>query len=273
MTMRGPELFEWPDDAAGGEDLAAVASHDLFDGGVVRSVYGTNAEILTAIEKLHCPEGFECDMTFGNGAFWKGRARPKYCFDITPLHDGVIEATSEMLPLEPSTLANAVFDPPFLTYVKAGRAHKDGKVAMTARFGGYYTYDELEDHYRGTISEAWRVLKPGGKLIFKCQDVIHNHRMHCTHVNVCNWAEIEGFRLLDLFILPAKSRMPGPQKGTQRHARVFHSYFLVFVKPGRLIHPSNKGSARIALATLVKEGSLDVEKGSKGDYSRAKNIY
>ena len=236
--MKNMELFELPANAAETEDLEAIATAPLFDC-VVRSVYPTNAEILAAIEKLHCPEGFECDMTFGNGAFWKGRARPKYCFDITPLHEGVIEATSEMLPLEPSTLANAVFDPPFLTYVKAGRAHKDGKVAMTARFGGYYTYDELEDHYRGTISEAWRVLKPGGKLVFKCQDVIHNHRMHCTHVNVCNWAEYEGFRLLDLFILPAKSRMPGPQKGTQRHARVFHSYFLVFVKPGKLIHPSN----------------------------------
>lgn len=34
-----------------------------------------------------------------------------------------------------------------------------------------------------------------------------------------------------------------------------------------------KGSARIALATLVKEGFLDVEKGSKGYYGRAKNIY
>jgi hypothetical protein len=196
----------------------------------VRSFYWSNQEILDAIQKLHCPEGFECDMTYGNGSFWKERKRPKYCFDITPLHDGVIEADSQMLPLEPSTLDNAVVDPPFLTYVKAGREHKDGKVAMTARFGGYYAYSELEDHYRGTISEAYRVLKPGGKLIFKCQDVIHNHRMHATHVNVCNWAEYEGFRLLDLFILPAKSRMPGPQKGIQRHARVFHSYFLVFLK-------------------------------------------
>jgi len=35
----------------------------------------------------------------------------------------------------------------------------------------------------------------------------------------------------------------------------------------------NKGSARIALATLAKEGFLDVEKGSKGCYGRAKNIY
>ena len=195
----------------------------------VRSVYATNQEILSAIETLHCTGGFECDMTFGNGSFWKGRNQPNYCFDITPLQEGVIQADSQMLPLEGSSLNNCVFDPPFLTYVKNGRDH-NSKVAMTARFGGYYRYDELESHYRGTLSEAWRVLKTGGVMVFKCQDVIHNHRMHCTHVNVVNWAEYEGFRLLDLFILPAKSRMPGPQKGVQRHARVFHSYFLVFIK-------------------------------------------
>lgn len=126
-----------------------------------------------------------------------------------------------------ASLGNAVFDPPFLTYVKAGRAHKSGNVALTSRFGGYYTYGELEAHYRGTLKECRRVLKPLGRLVFKCQDVIHNHRMHCTHVNVINWASQEGFRLLDLFVLPAKFRMPGPQKGQQRHARVFHSYFLV----------------------------------------------
>jgi len=197
---------------------------------VVRSVGESQDEILADIRDLHCPEGFECDMTFGNGTFWRKLPRPEHCFDITPLHDGVVQADSQMLPLEAGSLRNCVFDPPFLTYVKAGRDHKDGKVAMTARYGGYYRYDELEEHYRGTISEAWRVLRSDGKLIFKCQDIIHNHRMHATHVNVINWAEIEGFRLLDLFILTAKSRMPGPQKGTQRHARVFHSYFLVFVK-------------------------------------------
>jgi hypothetical protein len=198
--------------------------------GVIRSVYDNQDDILRGIQQLHCPEGFECDMTYGNGAFWKNLPRPKYCFDITPLHDGVIQADSRMLPLEPNTLSNCVFDPPFLTYVKNGRDH-NSKVAMTTRFGGYYRYEELEEHYRATLSEAWRVLKPGGVMVFKCQDVIHNHRMHCTHVNVVNWAEYEGFRLLDLFILTARHRMPGPQKGQQRHARVFHSYFLVLEKP------------------------------------------
>jgi hypothetical protein len=198
---------------------------------MIRSYYENQHDILRAIQSLHLPEGYECDVTYGNGNFWKELPRPGLCFDLTPLHEGVVQACSTMLPLESGSLNNIVFDPPFLTYVKNGRDHKNGAVAMTKRYGGYYAYAELEDHYQHSISEAWRVLKKGGKLVFKCQDIIHNHAMHCTHNRVINMAELEGFRLLDLFILPARSRMPGPQKGTQRHARVWHSYFLVFRKP------------------------------------------
>ena len=197
---------------------------------VLRSVYYDQHDILDAIHKLHCPEGFECDMTYGNGQFWKRQPRPLYCYDLDPQQPETIQADSRSLPLPAGSLSNCVFDPPFLTYVKNARKHKDGKVAMTARFGGYWRYDELEDHYRDTISEAYRVLRPKGKMIFKCQDIIHNHKMHCTHYRTIMMAETEGFRLADLFVLPAKHRMPSPQKGVQRHARVFHSYFLVFEK-------------------------------------------
>jgi ubiquinone/menaquinone biosynthesis C-methylase UbiE len=101
---------------------------------------------------------------------------------------------------------------------------------MSARYGGYYSYSELEDHYRESLSEFHRVLKKKGVVVFKCQDIVHNHMLHCTHSFVIFWAEMEGFRLKDLFVLTAKSRMPGPQKGQQRHARVYHSYFLVLEK-------------------------------------------
>jgi len=198
--------------------------------GVIRSVSESQREILESIQRLHCPEGFEADATYGNGAFWNGLTEPKYKFDITPLKGGVIEADSRLLPLEPCSIGSLVFDPPFLTYVRNGREHKGGAVAMSKRFGGYYRYEELEDHYQESISEAYRVLRKGGRLVVKCQDIIHNHKMHSTHVRVIQWAEMEGFRLLDLFVLSAKHRMPSPQKGTQRHARIFHSYFLVFSK-------------------------------------------
>lgn len=195
-----------------------------------RSLYFDQNEILEAIRDLHCPEGFECDVTYGNGGFWKKIPRPSLCFDITPLKDFVIKADAKNLPLDDGELNSIVADFPFVTYVKKGRDHKDGKVIMSQRFGGYYTYDELADDYENSIKEFSRVLKKKGILVFKTQDIIHNHKMECTHAKSIVWAEAAGFRLKDLFVLGAKHRMAGPQKGQQRHSRVWHSYFLVFEK-------------------------------------------
>jgi hypothetical protein len=101
-------------------------------------------------------------------------------------------------------------------------------MAMARRYGGYWKYSELEAHYRGTLKESARVLMDRGVMVFKCQDVVHNHKLHCTHANVIEWARAEGFSLLDLFVLTASSRMPSPNRtGKQAHARIFHSYFLV----------------------------------------------
>jgi hypothetical protein len=198
---------------------------------LVKSISDSQQEILESIRQLHCPSGFDCDASFGNGVFGRGGIRPRLCFDIAPQAPGVKIGDSECLPLEVQSIGSLVFDPPFLTYVRAGRTG-NGKMAMAKRYSGYWTYGQLEDHYINSISEAWRVLKPGGVYVFKCQDIVHNHKLHATHVNVIQWAEFEGFRLMDLFILRATRRMPSPnRKGTQKHARIFHSYFLVFEKP------------------------------------------
>lgn len=210
-------------------EVAAVESH-RGKPEVIRSVYFEQSEILRGIMHLHCPQGFDCDMTYGTGQFWKTLPEPRLKFDISPQVDGVKRACSMSLPLKAGSLGSVVFDPPFLTYVRAGRTG-NGKMIMAKQFSGYWRYDELEDHYQHTISEAYRVLKKGGVMVFKCQDIIHNHKMHCTHAKVINWAELEGFRLMDLFILPAKNRLPSPNRdGTQKHARIFHSYFLVLEK-------------------------------------------
>jgi len=200
---------------------------------VVRSAGGDQAEILQGIAALHLGgEWFECDVTYGNGVFWRGLQEPARRFDIDPQVAGVEQACSMALPLADGSVGSLVFDPPFLTYVRAGR-EGNGKMVMAGRFSGYWRYDDLETHYRGSLAEAWRVLRKDGVLVVKCQDIIHNHKMHCTHANVIEWAEGLGFRLLDLFVLVASRRMPSPNRaGQQKHARVFHSYFLVF-KRGR----------------------------------------
>jgi hypothetical protein len=45
-----------------------------------------------------------------------------------------------------------------------------------------------------------------------------------------NEAEKSGFYIQDLFILLAKNRMIGHNHKNQKHARKFHSYFIVLKK-------------------------------------------
>lgn len=198
---------------------------------MIKSVYENQDEILSAILELNGISRFDADISYGNGSFYKNIPDPLYKFDICPQVEGVERADSGNLPLDPDSLSSIVFDPPFLTYVKAAREHNS---IMAKRFGGYWAYSELEKHYRKTINQAWRILKKKGIFVFKCQDIIHNHKMHPTHINIINWCEGK-FRLKDLFILPKKHRMPMPQKKgekkrVQKHARIHHSYFLVLEK-------------------------------------------
>lgn len=189
---------------------------------MIKSLSYEQDEILDSIESLYLP--IECDVTYGSGVFYKNRKRPEYCFDLDPKFDFVVEADSRKLPLESASINSLMFDPPFLTYIR-------NDSIMKRRFSGYWSYDELESHYKGTLKEAYRVLRKKGILVVKCQDLIHNHTMHPTHVNVINWTK-DMFQIKDIFILAAKHRMPtNPRhKGnqTQKHARIFHSYFLVF---------------------------------------------
>ncbi len=197
---------------------------------MIRSVYYDQIDILKSIMTLCNIDRFCADITYGNGKFYGEIQEPLFKSDICPQVEGVVECSSSSLPMDPGHINSLVFDPPFLTYVRAAR-EGNGNMVMAKRFGGYWRYDELETHYKETLIEAHRVLSKKGVMVFKCQDIIHNHKMHCTHINVMKWSE-GLFRLKDLFILPAKSRMPIPQqKGTktktQKHARIFHSYFMV----------------------------------------------
>lgn len=195
-----------------------------------KTVSSDQQEILRWIRELHAPDGFDVDATYGNGSFWKGLPPPARRFDLDPDLAGCETASSDALPLADASVRSIVFDPPFLTYVRAAR-EGNGNMVMARRFAGYWRYDELEEHYRASLCEFSRCLARKGVVVFKCQDIIHNHRMHATHINVVAWATEHGFRLKDLFILTAKHRMPRPnRKGPPQHARIHHCYFLVLEK-------------------------------------------
>jgi len=196
---------------------------------MIKSYSFNQHEILRDILALNELDRFDADVTYGNGSFYKEVPEPVFKYDVSPQIPGVEAADSCNLPLSDNCLQSLVFDPPFLTYVRAARDHNS---IMAKRFGGYWTYDELVNHYVGTIQEAYRVLRYKGLLIVKCQDIIHNHKMHCTHANVIEWCS-GLFRLKDLQLCVRSSKMPMPlangyKPRVQKHARIHHSYFLTF---------------------------------------------
>jgi hypothetical protein len=123
--------------------------------------------------------------------------------------------------------------PPF---VIAGETYKDndkGSSIIAKRFEGYKNFDELKNHYFGTLKETYRLLQDEGILVLKCQDVVSSGKNHFSHCLVMNMALQVGFYPKDLFILMAKNRINsfnGEKWKNQYHARKHHSYFWVFQK-------------------------------------------
>ena len=191
---------------------------------VVRTVYKDERELLNDVLWLYNGgHGVDVDPCYSVGRFWKGLPQPKYKFDVVPQLPEVKQADCTNLPLENESVKSVMFDPPFVTYPS------DTSI-ITNRFSAFETLEDLKDMYIESLSEFYRVLAPKGLLIFKCQDLVHNHRQFLTHVFVINRAEIEGFFCHDCIILMRDNVLLSPHVQKQQHARKTHSYYLVFSK-------------------------------------------
>lgn len=189
---------------------------------IVQSINFNQSEILENIIQLFCPAGIELDPTFSKGEFYRRIAKPKYCFDINPIV-GVKRADCRKLPLADESIGSIMFDPPFLPHT-----NKTGEDKMKERFGSYPTDEDLWDFYKDSLIEFYRVLKPKGILVFKCQDFLNHQTQHWAHIRVFELATDIGFYGEDLFIFVNRNRII--RWNQQFHARKTHSYFWVFEK-------------------------------------------
>lgn len=186
-------------------------------------------KILKDIIHLHIPEGkIQCDATYGYGSFYKKIPLPEYCYDQEPKKVEAVKADCRNLPHEKNTLNSIIFDPPFII-----TDHKTSdEYLMFQRFSGFKLISDLRTMYAASFVEFNRILKPGGRLIVKCQDITHGKKNYFIHNEVMNMVTASGFIPLDLFVLCNKSRFKGNVK-LQRTARKHHCYFLVFKKRSR----------------------------------------
>jgi hypothetical protein len=194
---------------------------------VISTVSGDQHEILKNIATLYCGGEFDLDPTYSKGGFYQnGVPEPRLKFDLEPQTPDTEQADCRDLPLDSASVRSAVFDPPFV--------HATGaESVMGQRFADQQSQHKLRALYHGGLVELYRVLKPNGVLVFKCQDIIESGKQVMNHCHVWQMATNLGFVDLDLFVLVAKNRLIGHNHHDQQHARKFHSYFCVFQKGTR----------------------------------------
>ena len=195
---------------------------------VISTINYDQHQIIKDILTLHCPQGIELDPTYSKGVFYSksGIEQPKHKSDLFPQAEDVVESDASQLKFENDSISSIMFDPPFV----AGHTKDKPTGIIGERFYGFRYIPDLWAWYDKCITEFHRVLKKDGILIFKCQDTVSSGKQWFSHVHIINEAEKAGFVCKDMFILLAKSRMIGHNHANQKHARKFHSYFLVFKK-------------------------------------------
>jgi len=201
---------------------------------IIKSISYDQTEIIKNIIDLHIEKGvIDCDPTYSTGVFYKksGIVAPEYKFDLYPQSEEVVKSNSISLPLENESLDSIMFDPPFV--VSKGPSLKNpkkGSNIISTRFSSYESIPLLWDYYTKSLNEFYRILKPKGMLIFKCQDTVSGGKNYFSHSYVMNKALEIGYYPKDLFVLMAKTRLISGNMKNQQHARKFHSYFWVFQK-------------------------------------------
>lgn len=211
---------------------------------IIKSISYDQSEIIKGILDLHVSQGFiDCDPTFSKGNFYKntGINEPKLKFDLYPQTEDTIKANACQLPLRDNSLNCLMFDPPFLATKGKSLTIDDSSNKINKRFGVYPTEPELHRFYINALKEFYRVLKPNGVLIFKCQDKVSSGIQYMSHVFVINEAMQLGYYTKDMFILLAKNRIVANwQAENQKNSRKYHSYFLVLEKSNKKVKYTNE---------------------------------
>lgn len=210
------------------------AANGIATNNLVFSAYqGTNADVFPYVLSLYVALGSKvADVTYGNGVFWQQVPEGIYNLLATDILTGV---DCRQLPYEDESIDCVVFDPPYM-HTPGGSAHVGHQ-----NYEGYYRNNSINsdkkyheavlDLYFQAARESWRVLRPNGIYIVKCQDEVCANQQRLTHVEIINELSTYGFIAEDLFVVMRLGKPGVSRVVNQVHARKAHSYFLVFHKP------------------------------------------
>lgn len=165
---------------------------------------------------LNDAETFDCDLTFGNGGFYKYISRPKACFDKYPKFEDVLDL--DLLNTELPLYNSVVCDLPHYIDVKS----KETPERFASLKDAYH-------HHSRMIKIAHNILKPNGILVYKTTDFVVDGRQEWISDYAIKEARAAGFDLIDKFIYIVPKRMMR-RHSNQGFATKNHAFFFVFRK-------------------------------------------
>lgn len=230
--------------------VAAVTPPAVADAAspVLSVVMGNNADLIKHIAPLYIPNGSVVrDVTWGRGAFWTKIDRTAVSVvgsdidDRIGGHGDVLLADFRQLPDEDASADVVVLDPPYIHNpgVKGKRHTTDDRYNNAATTAGM-SHNDIRALYGLGMSEALRVLRPGGRLMCKGKDEIESGRQCWSSRELAADAEDLGFYCKDFVILVPSSRTPQSRWSTQKHIRKVHSFLWVFEKPVPKVRRNHK---------------------------------
>lgn len=196
---------------------------------VLSATTGRNQDIFPGVARLYIPErAVVVDPTYGGGNFWIDVETDKYDTYFTDLaNDGV---DMKDLPYEDEFADFVVLDPPYMYNPKGTvKASLDAPYNLNAEYL-LKTNDDVIALYKAGMQEAHRVLKPGGIMAVKCQDMIESGRQRWNHVNLYMFGLVAlSMYVRDMFLLQ-QTQQPAIRWPKQKHSRKNHSYLWIFEK-------------------------------------------
>ncbi len=196
---------------------------------ILSTITGRNEDIFPGVARLYIADGdVIVDPTFGKGNFWRNVETDRYNVHFTDLVADQIDMCD--LPYEDEFANFVVLDPPYMYNPKGTvKASLDAPYNLNAE-RLLKTNDAVIALYRDGMVEAQRILKPGGFMAVKCQDIIESNRQRWNHVNLCLFAVSSlGMYARDLFVLQ-QTQKPAIRWPHQKHSRKNHSYLWIFEK-------------------------------------------
>jgi SAM-dependent methyltransferase len=195
---------------------------------------GRDNEVIPKLLEVHCEvdDPLILDVTYNKGSMWKELNYRVLRMDIDPQFRLHFVGDFRYLPFKENSFDVLVFDPPHLPTNAASKNSSkmwERRYGITSKEGMGRDGDHVGEMFEPFLEQAKRVLKPGGLILAKLADLVHNHKYQWQHVMFINAVQSVGMTACDLMIKsdPAAGNLKSSKWNNVKHFRKNHCYWIV----------------------------------------------